>query len=418
MVVEALLFYHPAVWWASARIRHERELCCDDLAVRACGDAVCYARALTTLERMRATAPVLAMGTTSGRLLYRIERLMGVTPQEQSPARWPGVVALAAGLACVALTTNWARGQAPAVRDEPGVKVDLGASALLHRTGVEYPEAAKKKGVQGNVTVQVTVDENGNVSDAHVLSGPEELRKSVLQSILEWHFTKDAAKSERQVGVAFQTPAAGAAEPAELSPVIFSVVDPEGQVVTQLKARLEALHSAGAVSEQQVKEMVDQAQAQADREARVRANQEALMFLEQQVEEAQRQTRGAQAQVPKNLEETYQAEVQLKRAEHAMELAKAAQAAGELEMLRAETERRMGQKQVVGRTLKSIPVFGFDDAVSGSLTARINLRVGDTLTAESMDAARKAVLEFDEHAGVEFVPTADGQVEVRILAPR
>jgi type II secretory pathway pseudopilin PulG len=164
--------------------------------------------------------------------------------------------------------------------------------------------------------------------------------------------------------------------------------------------------------------MVDQAQAQADREARVRANQEALMFLEQQVEEAQRQTRGAQAQVPKNLEETYQAEVQLKRAEHAMELAKAAQAAGELEMLRAETERRMGQKQVVGRTLKSIRVFGFDDAVSGSLTARINLRVGDTLTAESMDAARKAVLEFDEHAGVEFVPTADGQVEVRILAPR
>ena len=33
MVVETLLFYHPAVWWTSARIRHERELCCDDIAV-------------------------------------------------------------------------------------------------------------------------------------------------------------------------------------------------------------------------------------------------------------------------------------------------------------------------------------------------------------------------------------------------
>ena len=53
MVVETLLFYHPAVWWTSARIRHERELCCDDLAVSSCGDPLCYARALTKLERLR-----------------------------------------------------------------------------------------------------------------------------------------------------------------------------------------------------------------------------------------------------------------------------------------------------------------------------------------------------------------------------
>ena len=28
-VIEVLLFYHPAVWWLSQRIRVERELCCD-----------------------------------------------------------------------------------------------------------------------------------------------------------------------------------------------------------------------------------------------------------------------------------------------------------------------------------------------------------------------------------------------------
>ena len=32
-MVEALLFYHPAVWWVSGHIRSERELCCDDVAV-------------------------------------------------------------------------------------------------------------------------------------------------------------------------------------------------------------------------------------------------------------------------------------------------------------------------------------------------------------------------------------------------
>ena len=77
-LVETLLFYHPAIWWASARIRHERELCCDDAAVAACGDAISYARALTSLERLRATTPQLALGSTGGSLLYRIERLAGV----------------------------------------------------------------------------------------------------------------------------------------------------------------------------------------------------------------------------------------------------------------------------------------------------------------------------------------------------
>jgi len=32
-VAEAVLFYHPAIWWISARVREEREHCCDDLAI-------------------------------------------------------------------------------------------------------------------------------------------------------------------------------------------------------------------------------------------------------------------------------------------------------------------------------------------------------------------------------------------------
>ena len=65
ILVETLLFYHPAVWWVSAQSRQEREHCCDDMAVRTCGDAVCYARALTRLERLRITTPAMAMGSNS-----------------------------------------------------------------------------------------------------------------------------------------------------------------------------------------------------------------------------------------------------------------------------------------------------------------------------------------------------------------
>ena len=52
-LVETLLFYHPAVWWLSRRIRIERENCCDDLAVSLCGDPVAYASALADLEALR-----------------------------------------------------------------------------------------------------------------------------------------------------------------------------------------------------------------------------------------------------------------------------------------------------------------------------------------------------------------------------
>ncbi len=77
-VIEALLFFHPAVWWLGRRIRQEREHACDDLAVAACGDPIALAEALATLERERHVAPHLAAG--GGALLGRITRLLTDPP--------------------------------------------------------------------------------------------------------------------------------------------------------------------------------------------------------------------------------------------------------------------------------------------------------------------------------------------------
>jgi beta-lactamase regulating signal transducer with metallopeptidase domain len=73
--VETVLFYHPAVWWVSHRMRVERELCCDDEAVAACGNPIEYARALAGLEALR-PAPRLAPAATGGPLFERIARLV------------------------------------------------------------------------------------------------------------------------------------------------------------------------------------------------------------------------------------------------------------------------------------------------------------------------------------------------------
>ncbi|HSN18892.1 MAG TPA: M56 family metallopeptidase [Gammaproteobacteria bacterium] len=76
VAVETLLFYHPVVRWVSHDARRERELCCDDCAVRACGDALHYAHALTDLAALRRSEMTPAMGVTGGDLAMRIERLI------------------------------------------------------------------------------------------------------------------------------------------------------------------------------------------------------------------------------------------------------------------------------------------------------------------------------------------------------
>jgi beta-lactamase regulating signal transducer with metallopeptidase domain len=96
--VETLLFYHPAVWWLSRRIRAERENCCDDLAVSLCGDPVAYAAALAELEGLRSTTGDLVLAATGGSLLQRVRRLLGVPTHAGRAPGW-----LAAGVALLVL---------------------------------------------------------------------------------------------------------------------------------------------------------------------------------------------------------------------------------------------------------------------------------------------------------------------------
>ncbi len=95
-LVETVLFYHPAVWWMSERIRAEREHCCDDLAVAACGNRLAFARALARMEELRCGEERLALAANGGSLLARIRRLAADESCDR-PARAAVGTALAAG---------------------------------------------------------------------------------------------------------------------------------------------------------------------------------------------------------------------------------------------------------------------------------------------------------------------------------
>lgn len=82
-MVETLFYFHPAVWWLSSVIRHEREIAADDAAVRLTGNSMQYAKALVLVQDMAmhplAFSPAFA-GTRKRQLLQRIQHILKITP--------------------------------------------------------------------------------------------------------------------------------------------------------------------------------------------------------------------------------------------------------------------------------------------------------------------------------------------------
>src|SRR5262245_17315106 len=112
--VETVLFYHPAVWWVSGKIRAERENCTDDLAIAACGDVDRYVKALAALEGLRVRRPGVVIAADGGSLIRRIRRLAGAGRGEREvPPAWLGALATAALVLAAALSAPAPRGAAP-----------------------------------------------------------------------------------------------------------------------------------------------------------------------------------------------------------------------------------------------------------------------------------------------------------------
>lgn len=67
-IIETLLFFHPGVWWLSARIRTERELACDDMVLSAGIERADYAESLLSMAELsrRAVAREAAVRTGYG----------------------------------------------------------------------------------------------------------------------------------------------------------------------------------------------------------------------------------------------------------------------------------------------------------------------------------------------------------------
>lgn len=166
-VVEILLFYHPAVWWISRRIRAEREQIADDFATRHLVEPHRLAQALSELERLQFADARLAQAANGGDLLARIRRLLHPSRQALDWRAAVPVLGLALAFAgsAQALSGRDAvlAGAAAAGRATTRALADFSSCARP-----EYPQPDIDAGHQGTVTLGFLVDKSGAVTDSRV----------------------------------------------------------------------------------------------------------------------------------------------------------------------------------------------------------------------------------------------------------
>lgn len=249
-IVETLFFFHPSVWWLSRQVRIEREHCCDDVAVGACGSAVVYARALAALEESRASQMPLALAATGGSLVARVRRLVGPAGADGRQPALPIGVCVVVIMFGVSLTS---RAAAPNAIAQPPAPVatprtaalqsdlrvmreaidrfhvdkarypesleelvserHLRATALQVVTPVAsappqplrvggnireprktlnvaptYPQAAREAGIEGIVILEATIDTDGSVANVRVLRSIPDLDQAAINAIRQWRY--------------------------------------------------------------------------------------------------------------------------------------------------------------------------------------------------------------------------------------
>jgi Zn-dependent protease with chaperone function len=216
-VILALLWFHPAAWWLVSQIRLAREQMVDLEAIRITGSQDRYLEAL--LETARASRPAALVPATSflwrGQLVKRVAAIV----HSAAAVSWRRLVpSLGLALAGTLLVGRMAvmsfplstEAQAQQQPSNAAIQIETGGDHLRHRSAIEYPGWVIERHIEGLVVVEVETNEEGAVSDLHVISGPPELRRVVLQSVLGWVFdSKTQPAGTSQVAIRFRLPVAG-----------------------------------------------------------------------------------------------------------------------------------------------------------------------------------------------------------------
>ena len=214
-LVRTVFWFHPAMWWLVDRIQLSREQVVDQEAIALTASRERYVRALVSVALARRSMALVPapLFLRRSHLKQRITRIL----QETTMTTRRLIASLTLSTAALGLATVLAvrafplqaEAQTPADQfsGDP-VAIVKGGDNLLHAAMPEYPRRAIEQRVEGDVVLEVTLDDRGEIADARVLSGPDELRRAALESVLNWHYSPAALRSApTQVTLRFHLPA-------------------------------------------------------------------------------------------------------------------------------------------------------------------------------------------------------------------
>ena len=144
-LVEALLFFHPAVWWLSRRISFERENACDDAVLHLDHERIQYADALLRVAELCANGrldrtALAATGDSASQFRRRVLRLLGAAEKPPVRLRSFGVLAAVLLIASLLLVPMLCRHTASAEAEPPEAIATCDKDALA-ATEVASPPA-------------------------------------------------------------------------------------------------------------------------------------------------------------------------------------------------------------------------------------------------------------------------------------
>jgi len=179
MLVEAVFWFHPLVWWIGARLVAERERACDEAVVRAGHDGRTYADGvLNVCERYVASALKCAAGISGADLKRRVVELAGNRVMNELPLQKKALLvtfALCTFVVPVIFGT--------AAQDDS----DL---VPLVRTIPEYPPEALAAGREGVVNLEFTIDTDGATKDIVVVdSSSPEFEAFAVAALSTWRYS-------------------------------------------------------------------------------------------------------------------------------------------------------------------------------------------------------------------------------------
>ncbi|MEO8127462.1 MAG: M56 family metallopeptidase [Bryobacteraceae bacterium] len=201
-VVRSVFWFHPAIWWLLAQIQLTREQVADRATIEFILSREQYLEALLAVAKTK-VRPDLALAPLFLKKRHLARRVAAVLNEARMSKRQiisslTSVFTLAAVTAGVAISLFplESSAQTAGALQPVTVDVDTRGHKLLHAGTLDYRSLLHGKRTEGTVFLQVSTNGQGEVSEARVESGPEELRAAAQSLALQWHFVNNTGQPE------------------------------------------------------------------------------------------------------------------------------------------------------------------------------------------------------------------------------